>query len=190
MIVKRLLGAALTFLWTMSPASSRGQDAPPVFHYPEAPRASTVEDYHGVKVADPYRPLEDPDATATRAWVEAENKITFAFLEGIRQRPAIRARLTALWDYEKFSPPGDRRRALLLHVQHGPAKPERALRDRLAGCSAPDRFWTPIRCRRMARSPLPEPRRARTANCWPTAPPRRARTGTNGRSATSPPART
>lgn len=105
MIVKRLLGAALTFLWTMSPANSRGQDAPPVFHYPEAPRASTVEGYHGVKVADPYRPLEDPDATATRAWVEAENKITFGFLEGIRQRPAIRARLTALWDYEKYSPP-------------------------------------------------------------------------------------
>ncbi|MGO9816217.1 MAG: S9 family peptidase, partial [Isosphaeraceae bacterium] len=105
MIVKRLPGAALILLWTMSPANSRGQDAPPVFHYPEAPRASTVEGYHGVKVADPYRPLEDPDATATHAWVEAENKITFGFLEGIRQRPAIRARLTALWDYEKYSPP-------------------------------------------------------------------------------------
>ncbi len=54
---------------------------------------------------DPYRPLEDPDATATRAWVEAENKITFGFLEAIPQRPAIRARLTALWDYEKFGAP-------------------------------------------------------------------------------------
>ena len=70
-----------------------------------APRAGTVEDYHGVKVADPYRSLEDSDSPATRAWVEAENKITFGFLEGIHQRPAIRARLTALWDYEKYSPP-------------------------------------------------------------------------------------
>ncbi len=73
--------------------------------YPEAPRSETVDDYHGRKVADPYRPLEDPDAPATRAWVEAENKITFRFLESIPQRDAIRKRLTALWDYEKYSPP-------------------------------------------------------------------------------------
>jgi len=105
MIVKRLLAAAFILVWSMSPGNCRGQNAPPAFHYPEAPRASTVEGYHGVNVADPYRPLEDPDATATRAWVEAENKITFGFLEAIRQRPAIRARLTALWDYEKYSPP-------------------------------------------------------------------------------------
>ena len=60
----------------------------------------TVDDYQGVKAADTYRPLEDPDSAATRAWVEAENKITFGFLEAIPQRPAIRARLTAPWDYE------------------------------------------------------------------------------------------
>ena len=105
MIVKRLIGVAFVLLWITSLGNSRGQDAPPVFHYPEAPRDSTVEDYHGVQVADPYRPLEDPDATATRTWVAAENKITFGFLEAIPQRPAIRARLTALWDYEKYSPP-------------------------------------------------------------------------------------
>src|SRR5271157_2377822 len=75
------------------------------FRYPEAPRSQTVEDYHGIQVADPLRPLEDLDAAATRAWVEAENKITFAFLESTPQRPVLRARLTELWDYEKFSPP-------------------------------------------------------------------------------------
>jgi prolyl oligopeptidase len=105
MINKRLLMPSLVLLWSMTPGNTRGQDALPGFRYPEAPRASTVEDYHGVKVADPYRPLEDPDSAATRAWVEAENRITFGFLEQIRERPAIRARLTALWDYEKFSPP-------------------------------------------------------------------------------------
>ena len=56
-------------------------------------------------MADPYRPLEDPDAPATRAWVEAENKVTFGFLGSIRERGAIHRRLTELWDYEKYDPP-------------------------------------------------------------------------------------
>ena len=73
--------------------------------YPEAPRSETVDDYHGTKVPDPFRPLEDPDSEATRAWVEAENKITFAYLDAIPQRDQIKARLTALWDYEKFGLP-------------------------------------------------------------------------------------
>lgn len=78
------------------------------FDYPDAPRSETVDDYHGTKVADPYRPLEDPDSAPTRAWIEAENTITDAFLGSIPQRQAIRDRLTRLWDYEKFSPPAQR----------------------------------------------------------------------------------
>ncbi len=97
--------AVLILVGGMATGQVQGDDVPGRPRYPEAPRSDTVEDYHGVKVADPYRPLEDPDAVATRAWVEAENKITFGFLEGIARRPAIRARLEALWDYEKFSPP-------------------------------------------------------------------------------------
>src|SRR5262249_29326580 len=73
--------------------------------YPEAPHSDTVDEYHGRKIADPFRPLEDPDSLATRAWVEAENQITFRFLGSISQRESIRKRLTALWDYEKYSPP-------------------------------------------------------------------------------------
>jgi prolyl oligopeptidase len=75
------------------------------FRYPEAPRDATVDTYHGTKVPDPFRPLEDPDSDATRAWVEAQNKITFGFLEGIPQREAIRRRITELWDYEKYGVP-------------------------------------------------------------------------------------
>src|SRR4051812_7878721 len=73
--------------------------------YPAAPKSDVVDDYHGTKVADPYRPLEDPGAPESRKWIEAENGVTAQFLDGIPQREAIRKRLTALWDYEKFRVP-------------------------------------------------------------------------------------
>ncbi|HJP95735.1 MAG TPA: prolyl oligopeptidase family serine peptidase [Pyrinomonadaceae bacterium] len=73
--------------------------------YPPARKSDQVDDYHGVKVADPYRWLEDLDSEETRNWVEAENKLTFAFLESIPQRNAIKDRLTKLWNYEKYGIP-------------------------------------------------------------------------------------
>ena len=73
--------------------------------YPKAPRAAQVDDYHGTIVSDPFRPLEDPDAPATRAWIDAENAITRTTLDAIPERPAIRARLAKLWSIERFSPP-------------------------------------------------------------------------------------
>lgn len=78
---------------------------PAIAAYPTAPTAEVSDDYHGTTVADPYRPLEDPDAPATRAWVEAQNKITFGFLEKIPERQAIKDRLTKLWDFEKLYSP-------------------------------------------------------------------------------------
>jgi hypothetical protein len=47
------------------------------FKYPAAPTSNQADDYNGVKVADPYRPLENPDWPESRVWIEAENKITF-----------------------------------------------------------------------------------------------------------------
>jgi prolyl oligopeptidase len=73
--------------------------------YPAAPTSNQVDDYHGTKVADPYRPLEDPDSVETRAWVAAENKLTFAYLEQIPAREKIRARMKELLNYERFSVP-------------------------------------------------------------------------------------
>jgi prolyl oligopeptidase len=73
--------------------------------YPVARKGDQVDDYHGVKVADPYRWLEDLDSAETRAWVEAENKLTFGFLESIPARTAIKDRLTKLWNYEKYGIP-------------------------------------------------------------------------------------
>jgi prolyl oligopeptidase len=75
------------------------------FEYPAAPTSNQVDDYHGVKVADPYRPLEDPDSGPTRAWIDAENKLTFSYLEQIPAREKIRTRIRELQDYERFSVP-------------------------------------------------------------------------------------
>ena len=78
------------------------------FKYPIARRSEQVDDYHGTSVPDPYRWLEELDTPETRAWVEAENRLTFGFLEKIPQREAIRKRLTALWDYAKYGVPEKR----------------------------------------------------------------------------------
>ncbi|MBC8102532.1 MAG: S9 family peptidase [Cytophagales bacterium] len=73
--------------------------------YPAARIVDQVDDYHGIKVADPYRWLEDADSAETKAWVEAENRITAGYLSGIESRGAIQKRLTALWNYERFGIP-------------------------------------------------------------------------------------
>src|SRR5713101_6382801 len=74
-------------------------------HYPAAPKGSVVDNYFGRSVADPYRPLEDLDAPATKAWVDSENVLTFGYLARIARRDSIRARLTALWNYPRVSVP-------------------------------------------------------------------------------------
>ena len=66
-----------------------------------------VEDYHGTKVPDPYRWLEDDvrKSAEVKTWVEEENQITNAYLKTIPQREPIRKRLTELWNYERYSAP-------------------------------------------------------------------------------------
>lgn len=81
------------------------------FEYPSSVQSAQVDTYHGMPVADPYRWLENPDSPETRAWIEAQNQLTFSFLQTIPAREAIQKRLTQLWDYEKYSIPfkeGDR----------------------------------------------------------------------------------
>ena len=73
--------------------------------YPKARTVDQVDDYHGLKVADPYRWLEDADSADTKAWVEEENKLTFRYLKEISYRSAIRGRLLKLWNYERFTVP-------------------------------------------------------------------------------------
>lgn len=73
--------------------------------YPTSQKVDVVDDYHGTKVSDYYRWLEDPDSDETKAWVEAQNQVTFQYLNEIPVREKIKQRLTQLWDYEKYSIP-------------------------------------------------------------------------------------
>ena len=76
--------------------------------YPATRQTSQVDVYHGVTVADPYRWLEDDNSAETKAWVEAQNRLTFSFLDKIPQRDAIQRRLTQLWNYERYGVPSQR----------------------------------------------------------------------------------
>jgi prolyl oligopeptidase len=76
--------------------------------YPQTRKVEQSDDYHGTKISDPYRWLEDDNSAETKAWVEAQNKVTFAYLNSIPERAKIKARLTELWNYEKYSAPNEK----------------------------------------------------------------------------------
>ncbi len=84
-----------------TPASAR-------LAYPSARQDDVVDDYHGTRVADPYRWLEDPDSPESRQWIAAENALTFGYLEKIPLRERLKQRMTELWDYERFTVPWHR----------------------------------------------------------------------------------
>lgn len=110
--------------------------------YPITRRGEQVDEYHGTVVADPYRWLEaGADEPAVRGWIEAQNALTFGYLEQLPGRGAIAARLAQLWDYEKFGVPfkrGDRyfyfkndglQNQSVLYVQESLTGPARSLLD-------------------------------------------------------------
>lgn len=73
--------------------------------YPQAAKGDVVEELHGTEVADPYRWLEDSDSPETRAWIEAQNALTFGVLEALPGRQQIGDRLEQLWNYERHGIP-------------------------------------------------------------------------------------
>ena len=73
--------------------------------YPATKKGDVIDDYHGTKVADPYRWLEDDNSAETKAWVTDENKVTFGFLNGISYRAKWLARLEEISNYPKYTTP-------------------------------------------------------------------------------------
>ena len=73
--------------------------------YPQTKKVDHVDTYFGVKVPDPYRWLEDDNSAETAQWVEAENKVTFGYLEKIPYRQQVKQRLENLYNYPKYTPP-------------------------------------------------------------------------------------
>ncbi|MRX47582.1 prolyl oligopeptidase family serine peptidase [Pedobacter puniceum] len=76
-----------------------------VLAYPDTKKESVKDDYFGTIVEDPYRWLEDDLSAETKAWVQAQNKVTQNYLSQIPYKEAIKSRLSELWNYEKFSAP-------------------------------------------------------------------------------------
>lgn len=106
--------AILVFAFILSPPPKAlmSQDSSPL-SYPETRKVDQMDEYFGVKVADPYRWLEDDvrQSEEVADWVKTQNKVSFGYIETLPFRKEIDQRLTKLWDYEKYSAPfrrGDR----------------------------------------------------------------------------------
>jgi prolyl oligopeptidase len=80
-------------------------EPPAPFKYPATTRGDVVDDYHGVRIADPYRWFEDAGAQSTKDWVTAQNALAQPYLESLPQRAWLGNRLKALWTYERFGVP-------------------------------------------------------------------------------------
>ena len=99
-----VLTLSISFSPLVRIASGHADDIPRLT-YPETKRVDVVDDYFGTKVPDPYRWLEDDNAPEVAAWVEAENRVTFGYLDKIPYRAQLKDRLTKLLNYPKFSAP-------------------------------------------------------------------------------------
>lgn len=89
---------ALLLLGTALPAAEK-------LAYPQARTVEQVDTYFGIRVPDPYRWLEDDNSTETAQWVEAENRVTYAYLDKIPFRNQMKERLEKLYNYPKYSAP-------------------------------------------------------------------------------------
>ena len=99
-----LVASMLAMLGTHAVAQTCPAGAP-AMTYPVTQKGSQQDIYHGTTIADPYRWLEDANSAETKAWVDAENQVTQAYLAQIPERETIKQRLTKLWNYERYGVP-------------------------------------------------------------------------------------
>ena len=97
---------ALFFLTTMT-ALAAAADWPRIL-YPPTRKEEVVDEYHGTKITDAYRWLEDDNSAETKEWVKEQNRLTSAFLGSIPRRAEIRARIAKLWNFERYGEPFER----------------------------------------------------------------------------------
>ena len=87
--------------------------------YPTTRRSTDADDYHGTRIEDPYRWLEDLDSPETAAWVAAQNAVTEAYLAQQPSREYFRRRNTELWDSRKTALPQIEGRSLFYRTNAG-----------------------------------------------------------------------
>ena len=104
-VPQRLRATGFLSLLVLAVTPAQGDSPTRAPTYPPTRSGDVVDEYFGTRVPDPYRWLEDLDSTDTAAWIAAQNKVTFAYLESLPQREAIRKRLTELWDYRRTGLP-------------------------------------------------------------------------------------
>jgi prolyl oligopeptidase len=102
-----LLGlcALLFALDDLAAAAANGAAPIPPLTYPPARRGTQIDDYHGIKVPDPYRWMEDIDSPETLNWVAAEGRLSREFLDSIAGRESMTQRLRDVWNFERWTPP-------------------------------------------------------------------------------------
>ncbi len=134
-----LLMLALGACFVAAAVSAAARVAAPV--YPPTPRGAVVDVYHGQRVPDPYRTLEDADSPATREFVKAQNALAEPWLEALPPRAWLKSRLTQLCSYERFGVPrkaggryfylrnDGRQNQSVLHVADSPTGTGRVLFD-------------------------------------------------------------
>ena len=103
------LTLACTSSYTESTNSVQGESQsggmPKVSDYPKTKTVTQQDNYHGTVVSDPYRWLEEEKSEEVSAWVESQNTLARPYLAELPSRERYKERLTALWDYEKYSTP-------------------------------------------------------------------------------------
>lgn len=95
----------LTLILLLCSFAASAVPAQQTLTYPKPRKVDQVDDYHGTKVYDHYRWMEETTSAETQAWIDAQVKLTDSYLAGIPERDRIKARLTELWNYERFSAP-------------------------------------------------------------------------------------